>query len=227
MDLEFPIERIHLADTPFILAFGGSEEAKDRKLIFIDSVTKIRYTMSLILDNENGKVIIDFHQTDENVSIDMSKPRREQERYKPIIRIIIDTKGMNQDEQRIGEALKQAASQNEILVESDAVFAGKIIIPILKSFDAPHFFKKGKEVITDGKQLAMVVEQIKGVADLDRLGFNMATVKDERIGGAVYKKEDKWYYFDMIAFAKKGLLIFEPYITTEVISKEEFFGKLK
>ncbi len=229
MTTEFPVKKIRLLDTPFILALGGTKVASDAKMMFIDKTTGVHYTIRLINDKKNGRFIVDIHLTDEKVPIDMSRARKDQDRYKSgtKIKFILDITSLNKDGQQIGESLRVIAEESTTPVENDTMFAWKAIIPMLKNFEAPYFSSQGKEATVNGKSLAALIEQIKSVSDLDRFGFNVAIVKDGRIGGAVFKKEGKWYYFDMTGFAKKGILLFEPYITIEGVSKEEFFGKLK
>ena len=87
-----------------------------------------------------------------------------------------------------------------------------------------------KALEKDAEKLMRLVEDIHGVEDLDRQGYVAAAVQGgNRIGfGALFKKEGRWYYLDMLAYGKEALLLFEPYLTIEgKMTKEEFIGALK
>ena len=226
-----PPKRIRLGKLPYVLGIGGSKESKDMKLMFIEKATNKHYTFRTIVDQDNGRLTFEMHATDEDKkhkAIQEGKATRGA--YDPLIRMILDLKALEKDAEKIGKDMIDLAAARTVAVESNDIFTGKTITPISRDNRLMELKKGGKEGHIDDEKLMRLVEDIHGVEDLDRQGYVAAAVQGgNRIGfGALFKKEGRWYYLDMLAYGKEALLLFEPYLTIEgKMTKEEFIGALK
>ena len=226
-----PPKRIRLGKLPYVLGIGGSKESKDMKLVFIEKATNKHYTFRIIADQDNGRLTFEMHATDEDKKHKaIQEGRATKEAYDPLIRMILDLKALEKDAEKIGKGMIDLAISKTVVVESNDIFTGKTITPISQDNKLMELKKGGKEGHIDDEKLTRLVESIHGVEDLDRQGYAAAAVQGaNRTGfGAVFKKEGKWYYLDMLAYGKEALLLFEPYLTIEgKMTKEEFINALK
>ena len=227
-----PPKRIRLGKLPYVLCIGGSKESKDMKLMFIEKATNKHYTFRTIVDQENGSLTFEMHATDEEIkhkAIQEGKPTKEA--HDTLIRMILDIKALQKDAEKIiGKGMVDLAISKAVVVESNEIFAGKIITPISKDNKLMELKKGGKEGHIDDEKLMALVSSIHGVKDLDKQGYAAATVQGaNRTGfGAVFKKEGKWHYLDMMTCGNEALLLFEPYLIIEgKMTKEEFINALK
>ena len=226
-----PPKRIRLGKLPYVLGIGGSKESKDMKLMFIEKATNKHYTFRTIVDQENGRFTFEMHTTDEekkHKAIQEGKPTKEA--YDTLIWMTLDLKALEKDAEKIGKGMTDLAAARTVVVESNDIFTGKTITPISRDNKLMELQKGGKEGHIDDEKLMKLVEGIHGVGDLDRQGYVAAAVQGaNRTGfGAVFKKEGRWYYLDMLAYGKEALLLFEPYLTIEgKMTKEEFINALK
>lgn len=221
---------IRLGSLPYMLGIGGSKESKDMKLMFIEKGTNKHYTLSIIADSENGKPILDMHAADQAKKAKAIRggisPKGA---YNLLIKIIFDLSALEKDSEKLEKSMVELAISKAVIIEDNEIFTDKVITPISRDNGLLELRKGGKEGHIDDEKLRKL-ESIHGVEDLDREGHVAATVRggNRTDFGAVFKKEGKWYYIDMVAYVKEALLLFEPYITIEgKMTKAEFIGALK
>ena len=230
-DTPKPPKRIRLGKLPYVVGIGGTKESKDMKLVFIEKATNKHYTFRIIPNQENGRLVFEMHITDEEKKHKaIQEGKSTKEAYDTLIRMIFDLKALEKDAEKIGKGMIDLAISKTVVVESNEIFTGKTITPISKDNKLMELKKGGKEGYIDDEKLMKLVESIHGVEDLDEQGYVAAAVQGaNRTGfGAVFKKEGKWYYLDMLAYGKEAFLLFEPYLTIEgKMTKDEFIGALK
>ena len=217
-----PFKTIRLGESPYIIGIGGKEASKDMKMIFIEKTTLKHLTTRIINDIENGKLIIDVHETDE------TKDKLSGEAYKPIIRINFDYKALERDKQKLTIEVNDLLKKIIVPVENSEIFKDKRIVPILPDNKILLDNTLGKDWTISDKKLTEIMHVIKEFSDLERLGYDRAFIQDnKKIIGTIFIKDGRWNYLNVMTLMKEFLLLFEPYITTEIISKEEFFSKIK
>ena len=226
-----PPKRIRLGKLPYVLGIGGSKESKDMKLMFIEKAINNHYTFRTIVDQENGRLTFEMHATDQAKKAQAIKDGRSpKEAYDTLIRMIFDLKALTKDAEAFGRNIVALASKHTVLVESNDMFRDRVITPISRDNSLVEMKKGGKEAHIDDERLMELVQRIQGVEDLDKNGFTAGTVQstDRRLWGAVFKRDGKWYYIDMMRYAKEALLLFEPYMTIEgKLTREQFISSLK
>lgn len=213
-------KRIKLSDSSFMMALGGKKESKDYKMVFIDKTTQQHYTYRIIQESQDI-LSLDFHLTNQNDNA-----------HKPLFKVSFDLKLLQGVSQEWAQKTLLGLSKTLIPIESDDMFKGKTLTPLFDSYKANPTItqsKDGENVVIDQTAMQKLIEEIHGVADLERLGYKAAIVGENNKMklAAVFLKDGKWYYFDALTFFKQVLLALEPAIVSiEGTTKEDFVGFL-
>ncbi len=222
---------IKLDDTPYGVYFGGTKESNDVKIGFIVEGTNKHYTIRIIVDKEHGKLIFDIHSTDESKkAVAIREGRSPDEAYESIVKMSFDFKELEKHSKEFELQMKKLVNKYLIPIKSSKEFEDSIIIPIQSDYEIVELNNRSKKVHVNSNEMLKLLESIHSAEDLDNNGFKLGIVQiiDENIKGALFKRDGKWYYFDMISSAKELILLLEPYMTFEgKITKTEFIEKLK
>ena len=219
-------KRIRFGKFPVIIGIGGKSESKDIKLMFIEKGIKKHFTIRIISDKEQGKLILDFHNTDET----KDKITNKKEAYTSLMKVIFDLKAVEKDADKINSAFLALLGKMMISIENNSLLEGRTIIPIAHNSPLLPTVRSGKDlVIEDNGELAKVISSIHTVDDLGKLGFKVGTVMEgNKARGVVFIKDGKWNYLDMLAFSREIFFLLEPYLSIDgIMTKEQFFAELK
>ncbi len=221
---KFP-KRILFSKFPLIIGLGGGKASEDIKIIFIKKDEKKHFTLRIINYEEEGKLVLDFHSTDET----KDKIKNKKEAYVTLMKFIFDSKALKRDTEKLNETFLKLLEKRILSVEGNKIFKGKSIVPL--SYDISLLQQKylGKDLIFDeNEEFTKIVNSIHGIEDLDRLNQDIAMIyeNDGTIRGVIFKKEGKWNYIDIPTFIKEFLMLLEPYWTIEgIVNKKEFLAE--
>jgi len=201
-------KRIRFGKFPVIIGIGGKSESKDIKLMFIEKGIKKHFTIRIISDKEQGKLILDFHNTDET----KDKITNKKEAYTSLMKVIFDLKAVEKDADKINSAFLALLGKMMISIENNSLLEGRTIIPIAHNSPLLPTVRSGKDL-----------------DDLGKLGFKVGTVMEgNKARGVVFIKDGKWNYLDMLAFSREIFFLLEPYLSIDgIMTKEQFFAELK
>ena len=223
-------KRIRLGSLPYLIGIGGTKKSNDMKLMFIEKGTDERYTMRIIQDPANEKLIFDIHTTDQAKKAKaVASGVSPQDAYESIIKMSFDVKQLTRDGAKIEKTLSELAMRYDKELESTDIPENCTIIPLPKN-ELIERRRSGKEINVDDKKLSEFISSVHSVEDLDRICCERAIIRDDKeVRGVIFKKNRKWHYLDFSAFMREMLNLLRPYIGIEIKgkeAKEEFFEKL-
>jgi hypothetical protein len=216
---------IKFGKLPVIVGIGGKEASKDMKLMFIEKELKKHFTIRFITDKEGRKFTLDMHTTDET----KDKIANKKEAYTSLMKVTFDLKAIEKEAESINTSFLTLLKKMIVPIESSTMLEGKTLVPLSRNIKPSQEKSSGKELVIDDTGLAELISNIHGVDDLTKYGYNAGmTIEGEKVRGAVFLKDGKWNYIDMLAFAKETFILLAPYLEIEgVITKERFFEELK
>lgn len=223
-------KRIRLGSLPYLIGIGGAKESNDVKLMFIEKGAGEHYTIRIIQDSANEKLIFDIHTTDPAKKAKaVASGVSPQDAYESIIKMPFDVKQLTRDNTKIEKALSELAMRCDKELESTDIPANCTIIPLSQN-ELIERRRSGKEINVDDRKLSEFISNVHSVEDLDRVCCERAMIRgDKEVCGIIFKKNRKWHYLDFSVFMRKMLNLLRPYIDIEIKgkeSKEEFFERV-
>ena len=116
------IKRLEIGNFPFAVGLGGKTASRDAKLIFIDKQLGKHFTLRIIKEEERGRLVFDFHSTDEK-----------SDKHTSLLKIMLDMIALERDKEKIEKEIASLPNRIITQITNEDFLDGKVLVPIINS----------------------------------------------------------------------------------------------